>query len=188
VKTTLETSGEDVRFMHIISTLDHVHSDFSDLHFKACKHFLHCVKSQFLSPALARVEDMDYDINQDRYNEYQVTDTVAYYDILLLDFHILNYRLVTLKLLSLLCQVDDPFVVGYMAAVKQVVDFSTVILPTESVHSVITTLIDQTCARLEELFQNGRRFSQFGAVQLEQDVRKLRQFFTDLSNLAVRQR
>jgi hypothetical protein len=48
---------------------------------------------------------------------------------------------------------EDPFISGYMQAVKQVIDFANVVLPSESVHSLVTTLIDQTCSRLEELIQ-----------------------------------
>ena len=86
-------------------------------------------------------------------------------------------------------QVNDVFAKAFVSAATVTFDFCLMVLMPVSFEQVIGLLADQLSARLEKLvLQNNLRFTQLGAVQLDQDVRYISSFFTRVSQSPVRQK
>ncbi|KAF4690513.1 Golgi transport complex subunit 4, variant 2 [Perkinsus olseni] len=158
-------------FLHTIQQLEQVRSEFDELTHLGCKMCLHQVKVQYLSPALAGLDGINYDIDEDEYNDYQI---------------------------------NDPFAQHFINETDIVLRFLRLVLPSSCINIILGLLVDQLTTRMERFLlssspspqqqqqqqqQSGIRFfSILGAIQFDQDVRRLLNYFTSVSDLPVRRK
>ena len=76
-------------------------------------------------------------------------------------------------------QVNDPFAKSFIAAAGVTLNFLKRVLPDETVEIAQGILIDQLCAKLERVIFS-MAFSALGALQLDQDVRRIAGFFSSV--------
>ncbi|EER01495.1 conserved hypothetical protein, partial [Perkinsus marinus ATCC 50983] len=165
--TTVDTHDKREMFLNTIQQLDQVRSDFDELTHLGCKMCLHQVKIQYLSPALAGLDNINYDIDEDGYNDYQI---------------------------------NDPFAQHFINETDIVIRFLTLILTQSCMNIIIALLVDQLTTRMEkfvlssshkEWYNEGEfhhYFSMLGAIQFDQDIRRLLNYFTSISDLPIRRK
>jgi len=82
-------------------------------------------------------------------------------------------------------QVNDPFAKGFIGFAEVIHRHCSLVLNSASSEEVMQQLADQTSRRLEKTAFS-KKFSMFGALQFDSDVRTLCSFFTNLSEQALR--
>ena len=149
-------SDKRALFANCVATLDSVKGEANEQHIAACRFALHFFKPAFLSPALADLDNMTFDLSEAAYSDFQV---------------------------------NDPFAKSFISAASVTIDFFKRFLLPQSVQLIIGMLIDQLCAKIERIiFQPKQRFTALGALQLDQDVRRIITHFFQTSDAPVRQK
>jgi hypothetical protein len=82
-------------------------------------------------------------------------------------------------------QVNDPFVKGFISQANIIHQHLKSVLNTTSCEDIMQHMADQTCRRIENTALK-KKFSLFGALQFDTDVRGLCSFFTGVSEQALR--
>merc|ERR1712178_656198 len=82
-------------------------------------------------------------------------------------------------------QVNDPFVKGFISQANIIHQHLKSVLNTTSCDDIMQHMAEQTCRRIENTALE-KKFSLFGALQFEADVRALCSFFTNVSEQALR--
>jgi hypothetical protein len=147
-----------VMFSQSVGMLDTVRTDFEEMHHSGCRLALHFFKAAFLTPSLSNLDKVSFELNDDAFSDLQV---------------------------------NDVFAKAFVSAATVCFDFIKRVFLPVSVEIIIGLLADQLSARLEKLVlqhQPRLRFTQLGAVQLDQDVRYVSNFFTKISEGPVRQK
>jgi hypothetical protein len=84
-------------------------------------------------------------------------------------------------------QANDPFVKNFIATSEAINRHLSLVLNKNSAEEIMQHMVDQSCRRIENAVLGGtKRFSLFGALQFDTDVRALCSFFTNLSERALR--
>lgn len=82
-------------------------------------------------------------------------------------------------------QVNDPFAKAFNAQAAAIHQHIKAVLNPSSAEEIMQQMAEQTCRRIEKAAL-GKRFSLFGALQFESDVRAICSFFTSVSEQALR--
>merc|ERR1712176_396278 len=82
-------------------------------------------------------------------------------------------------------QVNDPFAKGFNSQAGVIHQHMQAVLNTTSCDEIMQLMAEQTCKRIENSAFD-KKFSFFGALQFESDVRALSSFFTSVSEQALR--
>ncbi|CAK9016680.1 unnamed protein product [Durusdinium trenchii] len=82
-------------------------------------------------------------------------------------------------------QVNDPFAKAFNAQADAIHQHIKAVLNPTSAEEIMQQMAEQTCRRLEKAALS-KRFSLFGALQFESDVRAICSFFTSVSEQALR--
>ncbi|CAJ1359243.1 unnamed protein product [Effrenium voratum] len=82
-------------------------------------------------------------------------------------------------------QVNDPFAKAFNAQADVIHQHIKAVLNSTSAEEIMQQMAEQTCKRLEKAALS-KRFSLFGALQFESDVRAICSFFTSVSEQALR--
>jgi hypothetical protein len=83
------------------------------------------------------------------------------------------------------CQVNDPFAKGFISQANIIHQHLRTVLNTNSCEVIMQHMAEQTCKRIENTAFK-KKFSLFGALQFDTDVRALCSFFTSVSEQALR--
>merc|ERR1711920_742690 len=82
-------------------------------------------------------------------------------------------------------QVNDPFAKAFNSNAEVIHQHLKTVLHPSSCEEIMNNMAEQTCRRIERTAFS-KRFSLFGALQFESDVRALCSFFTSVSEQALR--
>eukprot|EP00929_Paragymnodinium_shiwhaense_P007701 TRINITY_DN111610_c0_g1_i1.p1 TRINITY_DN111610_c0_g1~~TRINITY_DN111610_c0_g1_i1.p1 ORF type:complete len:753 (-),score=261.59 TRINITY_DN111610_c0_g1_i1:71-2329(-) len=82
-------------------------------------------------------------------------------------------------------QVNDPFAKAFNSQAELIYQHLKAVLNATSCEEIMQQMAEQTCRRIEKAGLS-KRFSLFGALQFETDVRALCSFFTSVSEQALR--
>eukprot|EP00440_Ansanella_granifera_P043347 gb/GFBE01046988.1/.p1 GENE.gb/GFBE01046988.1/~~gb/GFBE01046988.1/.p1 ORF type:complete len:759 (+),score=195.53 gb/GFBE01046988.1/:1-2277(+) len=84
-------------------------------------------------------------------------------------------------------QVNDPFAKAFNSQADLIHQHIKAVLNPASAEEIMQQMAEQTCRRIEkEALKDERKFSLFGALQFESDVRAICSFFTNVSEQALR--
>ncbi|CAE8691685.1 unnamed protein product, partial [Polarella glacialis] len=83
------------------------------------------------------------------------------------------------------CQVNDPFAKAFNSQAEVIHQHAKAVLNPASAEEIMQQMAEQTCRRIEKAALS-KRFSLFGALQFESDVRAICSFFTNVSEQALR--
>lgn len=110
-----------------------------------------------LAPALEPLSNLDFNMSERDYQDYQV---------------------------------NDVFAQNFMAQIRVLLEHIRGCFIPAATDAILEELIQQLCSRLEkEILHKKRRFSLFGALQFDADIRALLSFFISIApNIAVRQK
>lgn len=82
-------------------------------------------------------------------------------------------------------QVNDPFAKAFNSQASVIHQHAKAVLNLASCDEIMQQMADQTCRRIEQAALS-KKFSLFGALQFESDVRALCSFFTNISDQVLR--
>lgn len=96
---------------------------------------------------------------------------------------VLNYEINEVKYADF--QVNDPFAKGFISQANIIHQHLKSVLNSVSCEDIMQHMAEQTCTRIERTVLK-KKFSLFGSLQFDTDVRALCSFFTDVSEQALR--